>query len=221
MKLSQIFRKNQTVIILLAVLAFLFTVAARGMESKDFVITLLRGLSVGSLTFLVASGFSLIFGLLDVLNLAHGTLFMIGAYVGWTVYVRPDTFVDLLAPLAFVISGFLLGDVWKALSAKIKRFCSQGLTLGWDYYFRYGSSLLILKTYPISIWDPGSYTLSPVGISYLATQGIRGQFPPPDMSSFSPVLAISGLILGSMLFSFSLALFGSEKQVIFKEFDLA
>ncbi|MFC2064172.1 branched-chain amino acid ABC transporter permease [Chloroflexota bacterium] len=216
MKLSQIFRKNQTVIILLAVLAFLFTVAARGMESKDFVITLLRGLSVGSLTFLVASGFSLIFGLLDVLNLAHGTLFMIGAYVGWTVYVRPDTFVDLLAPLVFVISGFLLGDVWKALSARIKGSARKvlpwvGLLLSIWILFT------ILKTYPISIWDPGSYTLSPVGISYLATQGIRGQFPPPDMSSFSPVLAISGLILGSMLFSFSLALFGSEKQLILKK----
>ena len=101
-------RKNLTLIILLAVFAGLFAAAAVGMESQDFLITLLRGLSVGSLTFLVASGFSLIFGLLDVLNLAHGTLFMIGAYIGWTVYVRPDTFVDVLIPLALIVSGFLL-----------------------------------------------------------------------------------------------------------------
>ncbi|RLD02643.1 MAG: hypothetical protein DRI65_14505 [Chloroflexota bacterium] len=183
MKLSQLFRKNLTIIILLAVLAFLFTVAAQGMESKDFVITLLRGLSVGSITFLVASGFSLIFGLLDVLNLAHGTLFMIGAYVGWTVYVRPDTFVDLLAPLALLISGFLLGDVWKVLVSKIKLKGSIRKVLPWLGILLSGWILFsILKTYPISIWEPGNYALSPIGISYLATQGIRGQFPPPDMS---------------------------------------
>ena len=55
-------RKNYLRIIVLAVLVVLFIAAAQGMESKDFVITLLRSLSVGSLTFLVASGFSLIFG---------------------------------------------------------------------------------------------------------------------------------------------------------------
>ena len=93
-------RKNLVLLITLSVIVALFFVAAQGMDDQDFVITLLRGLSVGSLTFLVASGFSLIFGLLDVLNLAHGTLFMIGAYIGWTVYVRPDTFVDLLTPFA-------------------------------------------------------------------------------------------------------------------------
>ena len=116
-------RKNRTLLIILAVLVVLFIAAATGMESKDFVITLLRSLSVGSLTFLVASGFSLIFGLLDVLNLAHGTLFMIGAYIGWTVYVRPDTFVDLLTPLALLFSGFLLKDVWTVLLSR-----SQGTT---------------------------------------------------------------------------------------------
>ena len=112
-------RKNYLPILVLTFLGILFIAAAQGMESKDFVITLLRGLSVGSLTFLVASGFSIIFGLLDVLNLAHGTLFMIGAYIGWTVYVRPDTFVDLLTPIALIISGFLtmarqnlFQDIW-------------------------------------------------------------------------------------------------------------
>jgi len=215
MNLPHNIRKNLTILILLAVLAFLFTIAAQGMESKDFVITLLRGLSVGSLTFLVASGFSLIFGLLDVLNLAHGTLFMIGAYIGWTVYVRPDTFVDLLAPVVLLTSGFLLGDFWKELGAriKLKGFIRKGIP--WLGLLLSVLILMnVLKSYPISIWDPGNYALSPVGISYLATQGIRGQFPPPDMSAFSPFLALTGMVLASMLFSFSLTLFRSKKQLI-------
>lgn len=209
---KSLFKKNQTLIILLAVLAGLLAAAAKGMETQDFIITLLRGLSVGSITFLVASGFSLIFGLLDVLNLAHGTLFMIGAYIGWTVYVRPDTFVDLLAPFFLLMSGFLLGEVWRKLVGRLhlKGVIRQmipwlgTLTAIWIL-------VSILNKYPISIWDPASYTLSPVGISYMVTQGIRGQFPPQDMTGFSPVLALSGIVIGSFLFSFSLHLFSKEK----------
>ena len=96
-------KKNRTRIVVLAVLALLFFSAIQGMEEpQDWVITILRGLSVGMVTFLVASGLSLIFGLMDVLNLAHGEMFMLGAYMGWTVFVRPDTFVDVFAGAVWV-----------------------------------------------------------------------------------------------------------------------
>ena len=117
--MNSFLRKNIAVLIAFAVFAAFLIAAAQGMDQQDFVITLLRGLAVGSITFLVASGFSLIFGLLDVLNLAHGTLFMIGAYIGWTVVVRPDTFVDMLTPLALIVSGFTLGNVFPLLSNRI------------------------------------------------------------------------------------------------------
>src|SRR5512147_2672901 len=103
-KMNTFLRKNIVMLVAVLIMAAFLIAAAQGMEKQDFVITLLRGLAVGSITFLVASGFSLIFGLLDVLNLAHGTLFMIGAYIGWTIYVRPDTFVDLLTPLALIVT---------------------------------------------------------------------------------------------------------------------
>ncbi|HOZ38829.1 MAG TPA: hypothetical protein PLH64_08800, partial [Anaerolineaceae bacterium] len=67
-------RKNSKAIIVLGIIAAFLFIAARGMSGKDVLITVLRGFSVGSVTFLVAAGFSLIFGLLDVLNLAQGTL---------------------------------------------------------------------------------------------------------------------------------------------------
>jgi len=206
-------RKNYLRILVLAILAGLFVTAANGMESKDFVITLLRGLSVGSLTFLVASGFSLIFGLLDVLNLAHGTLFMIGAYIGWTVYVRPDTFVDLLTPLALVLSGFMLGDVWTVLSirslfqSRMKRFVPwAGLIVSALILFS------ILRSYPISIWDPGDYAQSPVGISYLAGQGQNILPSPAAFENASPFLIYIGLIVGGSLLAFSLSMFGNVKK---------
>ncbi len=207
-------RKNYLLLIVLAVLASLFIAAAKGMESKDFIITLLRGLSVGFLTFLVASGFSLIFGLLDVLNLAHGTLFMIGAYIGWTVFVRPDTFVDLLTPLALVFSGFLLGDVWTALStrnlfpARTKRFIPW---LGLLISILIFSS--VLSRYPIAYWSLENYAESPVSMAYNASVGLDVLQPSAVFDAVSPWLAFFGLILGSLLGTFSLSLFGTEKPI--------
>ena len=207
-------RKNLTLLITLSVLTGLFVAAANGMESGDFVITLLRGLSVGSLTFLVASGFSLIFGLLDVLNLAHGTLFMIGAYIGWTVYVRPDTVVDLLSPITLILSGFLLKDVWMALSTRdlfsgrLKRILPWiGIVLSVMILF------VVLRSYPIAIWDVGNYALSPVSISYLASQGLNTLPAPATFEKISPLLAFAGLLVGGLLLAFSLSLFGAGKQV--------
>jgi branched-chain amino acid transport system permease protein len=213
MKLFVYIRKNLTLLIILAVLATFFIAAAKGMDSKDFVITLLRSLSVGSITFLVASGFSLIFGLLDVLNLAHGTLFMIGAYVGWTVYVRPDTFVDFPAPLALLLSGFLLGDVWIMLSNRIRVGERTRRILPWLGIFVAALILFsVLKQYPIAIWNVGDYSQSPVSISYLASQGQNILRPPADMTGFSPLLGISGLIISSLLLAFCLVMLKSGKQ---------
>jgi len=206
-------RKNLVLLITLAVIIALFMAAAQNMDPKDFVITLLRGLSVGALTFLVASGFSLIFGLLDILNLAHGTLFMIGAYIGWTVYVRPDTFVDLLTPFALVSSGFALRDVYPLLAARIR----LGLRMKWilPWALLLVSILLfgfILPRYPIANWNLDNYAQSPVTYSFMADQGTR--LPPPVVAfdKISPFLAISGLLLASLLGTFGLSLFGDNVQ---------
>lgn len=53
-----------------------------------FLLTALTGVSFGSILFLVASGLSLIFGVMGVLNLAHGALYMVGAYIGWTIAIQ-------------------------------------------------------------------------------------------------------------------------------------
>jgi branched-chain amino acid transport system permease protein len=48
-----------------------------------FILTLLNGLTLGALYFMVASGFTLVFGLMRQVNLAHGSLFLLGGYVGY------------------------------------------------------------------------------------------------------------------------------------------
>jgi branched-chain amino acid transport system permease protein len=54
-------------------------------ELTSILLPIFNGLSQGVLLFLIASGLSLVFGVLGVLNFAHGGFFMIGAYIGYTV----------------------------------------------------------------------------------------------------------------------------------------
>ena len=50
-------------------------------DPKDFLITILNGVTAAALYFVVASGFTLIFGLMRVVNMAHGAFFLLGGYI--------------------------------------------------------------------------------------------------------------------------------------------
>ena len=69
-----------------------------------------NALQMGMLLFLISSGLSLIFGLMHVVNLAHGALYMVGAYFALTVMRRIDSFMLALvvAPLLTAAVGALL-----------------------------------------------------------------------------------------------------------------
>ena len=56
-------------------------------------VTLLNGLTLAALYFIVASGFTLVFGLMRNVNLAHGSLYLLGGYVGFR-HRRADRLVD-------------------------------------------------------------------------------------------------------------------------------
>ena len=196
-------KRNRTRIITLAILAFLFFTAIQGMETDDWVITILRGLSVGAVTFLVASGLSLILGLMDVLNLAHGEMFMVGAYVGWTVYVRPDTFIDVLGPLLVIAVPFLLLPVWKVQVGRLK--LSPRVAQIWPW-IGLVIGLAVLATavtrFPVSIWDAEVYAESPQTYALALDQGtiVLPEQPPYDGSA---VVVVLGTLLGGMLTTIS------------------
>lgn len=69
-----------------------------------------NGLSYAALLFLLASGLTLIFGLMRIVNLAHGSYFMLGGYVGLTVIRRTDSFVLglLVGSLAVAVVGAVM-----------------------------------------------------------------------------------------------------------------
>ncbi|MGH8870913.1 MAG: branched-chain amino acid ABC transporter permease [Acidimicrobiia bacterium] len=68
---------------------------------------LLNGLTFGALLFLVASGFTLIFGMMRIVNLTHGVLYLLGGYVGLSIIRATDNF--LLGLVVAVLGMGLLG----------------------------------------------------------------------------------------------------------------
>ena len=80
------------------------------MTMQFWVIQTLNSLALGGLLFLLAAGFSLIFGLMRIANLTHGALFMLGAYIGVTIlkFVPNLWLAALLGGLAVALFGALL-----------------------------------------------------------------------------------------------------------------
>ncbi len=79
-------------------------------NTKLFFVTLLNGMTLASLYFIVASGFTLVFGLMRNVNLAHGSLYLLGGYVGFFVAEKTGYFVLALAAgfLAAALVGLLM-----------------------------------------------------------------------------------------------------------------
>ena len=79
-------------------------------------IQFLNGLQLAALLFLLSIGLSVVFGLMNFVNLAHGTLYMLGAYLGLTAVSLFDSYwaALIVAPLGIA----LLGAVFYALLLK-------------------------------------------------------------------------------------------------------
>jgi branched-subunit amino acid ABC-type transport system permease component len=94
--------------------------------------TLLNGLALGAVLFLIAIGLSLVFGTMDVLNLAHGAVSLVGAYVGVAMFDgRPSTGMFLLAVVVAAIIGFAAGGLLAAMTGPVHNHLRQALlTLG-------------------------------------------------------------------------------------------
>ncbi|MBW5439036.1 branched-chain amino acid ABC transporter permease [Bradyrhizobium canariense] len=100
------------VIIVIAVALWLvFAVWPQGVEDafgrkRVFLNALFNGITLGGLYFLVASGFTLIFGLMRNVNLAHGSLYLFGGYVGYAISAATGSWV-LSFIVAFVLTALV------------------------------------------------------------------------------------------------------------------
>src|ERR1043165_5981352 len=151
----------------------------------------LNSLALGGLLFLLAAGFSLIFGLMRIANLTHGGLFMLGAYLGVSVLkVVPNLwFAALAAGLAVALFGGLLERfILRKLAGNV---LSQVLvTLGFAFIIA-DLCLVVWGGDPIPVPTP-AFLQRPVFIA-----GLR--FPAyPGLDSDMLPLALIVVILGGV-----------------------
>ena len=198
-------RENRTRATVLAVLLVLFLGAMGGLDSDAWFGTIMQGLSVGAITFLVASGLSLIFGLMDVLNLAHGELFMLGAYVGWTVYTRFDTVIDVAVPLLLIAAPFALLPWWRRLAQRLPAAKRARRTwAGLAVLVGLAASVFGFARFPLAIWDPEAFALSPANFSTQIDLGLLKPLP-AGVFTGSAVVAFLLVLVGGSLLAFGLS----------------
>lgn len=93
----------------------LVALSAWGLASNArlYLVTLLNGLTLASLYFIVASGFTLVFGLMRNVNLAHGSLYLLGGYVGFIIAEKSGSWA--LALLGGFVATAVVGLLIQAL----------------------------------------------------------------------------------------------------------
>jgi branched-chain amino acid transport system permease protein len=120
--------------------------------SAEFWITqAFNGISYGALLFLLASGLSLIFGVMRIVNLAHGSYFMLGGYVGLSVVWRTGSFLAALVAGAVAIA--LIGIGMERLF--LRRL--PGQTLG-QVLMTVGFALMF-QDVALLVWGGDPYTI--------------------------------------------------------------
>jgi len=94
-----------------------------------FLQELVNGITTGALYALVALGFSMVYGVLKLLNFAHGDLYMIGAYIGFFViqWFGGSTALTIPVPLLLVIMFVLAAGLVGGLGVAIERFAYRPL----------------------------------------------------------------------------------------------
>jgi branched-chain amino acid transport system permease protein len=110
------------ILIAIALLLWLvFTVWPPGLEDaigkkKVFLNAVFNGITLGGLYFLVASGFTLIFGLMRNVNLAHGSLYLFGGYIGYAISAWTGSWI-----LSFIIAFLVVALVGVVLQLVVFR----------------------------------------------------------------------------------------------------
>jgi branched-chain amino acid transport system permease protein len=136
-----------------------------------FIEQCLNGIQLGMLLFMLAAGLTLIFGIMDLVNLAHGSLYMLGAYFAATFAQWTDSFVlgALLALVATAIAGMALEVV------AIRRLYGRNHL---DHVLGTFGLLLFFNELVRLIWGPAGLTLPLPSEMLNAVQVLPGLFYP-------------------------------------------
>lgn len=117
-----------------------------------YTIQILNGLSLAMLLFLIASGLSVIFGLMRIINLAHGSFYLLGGYIGLSVIAVTDSF-----PLAILCAAAVVAVLGMALQHTLLQRVSHN-ELG-QVLMSFGV-LLVISDLALWFWGGLPQTLS-------------------------------------------------------------
>lgn len=193
--MANLWMKNRGWWITLSIVGLVLVLFFQGLEAKVAASILLSGMTLAALYFLIASGLSLIFGLMDVLNFAHGVLFVLGAYVGLSTFMNPRLLFNTL-PFFFIVAGGVIfaqhfgRDLWRRVSSKdVKRILSWVLV-----FLAIGIIVFGLRRFPIRALN--AFNITAVGGAVLTAQA---QEPLGLMLQRVTFLLLGGLPLGILL----------------------
>lgn len=156
-----------------------------------FAAALLNSLDIGMLLFVIASGLTIIFGVLGVLNFAHGALYMIGAYIAYTVTGQMGLPYWLaLAVVPLVVAVFAAAAERLVISRIYGRHATHGLLLTF-------AVLLILDDAVRMVWGAG-YHIVNVPAALRGTFTLAGAVYP----TYSLFVIAMGAAVGVLLWLF-------------------
>jgi branched-chain amino acid transport system permease protein len=147
----------------------------------DFLSQIINGLGIGSIYALVALGYSMVYGIVQLINFAHGDIIMVGAYVTYLVLVvgGAPLWVAVLASIAFcTIAGVLIERVAyrRLLNMGAPRISLLITAIGVSIFLQNLSQLLFTssgksmpKMFPSDSLDLGSIQLSSVSLITIVT----------------------------------------------------
>lgn len=151
-------------------------------------IQVINGVVHGSLLFIVASGLVLLFGLRNVVNFAHGSLYMLGAYVGYTLAGLVGYW------LAFLIAVVVLGFVGVALDLLLFRRL-QGRDPMVTLIVTFGL-VLVFEDLARGVWGRGTLSLNPPDLLAGTVDIFGSAFPVFRLA----IVVVGAIVIGALAF---------------------
>lgn len=156
------------------------------MDTNFWVIQAFNGVSYGALLFLLASGLSLIFGVMRIVNLAHGSFFLLGGYLALTVIWTTGSWLLALPLAALVVAA--IGMLMERMFLRPLGFDPLRqvlLTVGFAYLFQQGA---------LDIWGGDNLDITPPAV--LKESAVIGGFYFPVYRIFMIGMALAiGMVL--------------------------
>jgi branched-chain amino acid transport system permease protein len=159
------------------------------MDGLLFLQQVFNGLQFGVMLFLMAAGLTLVFGIMDLINLAHGSLFMVGAYLCATVFQKTGSF---LLGLVAALAGAALVGVAVEMAALRTLYTRDHL----DQVLATFGLILFFNELTKIVWGPRALFLDvPEALS-----GTVEVFPGVPYPTFRLAIIVVGIIVALLLY---------------------